>query len=680
MAGKRQHYIPKFLQRNFLAECDDEADRTWLHRRETGARLVGIKDVGVKDFFYSKYATSDEETLDDFITSIELNILGDLQTLQKTPHGSIVDSQIAARLTTHLTLRTAHLRSIFQQGTTQIIDQATELTTDSNQVRRLLGLDDLDMWLTLPAIEKEVNSSFLDELLPRPLARRLIAFSIRESFNELYKSQIPTVTEALSEVAKKIPALVRDGHNNALRSIQNNQWKTELAQLSWRIYRVSGAILPDCIALARSGSGSMTALSMKEQKKPDNIILPIASDRLLMGSLIEPIEPEIDKINAASAACSDSFFIANRSYDSTGLTNLIGQRCSLAIKEVVEEVIENAGLQDPTKSNGSSRKDFFASGGKEKKFSFSVSCQGFSEPDAVTRLGNVLKVIVKEMSRDFPLSNLDGITFAVDYETALEELDRGDPAQEADKIRPRHYGQAVAKCVNVLRHGERKEHLVISAGIAEALLTEDDQEKKFGLHIVINMLASVAYSSLYEKRLDVTAMSQLDTISRWMQKASSTCPSIYYTARISALVDPDAGERYAALLLESFSAAKAEIRSARQVYLIDQSMDKLLDAALLHVSSVLDHAAEWLGHREGLPEEEPSPGSSLAVELKAHGLDSWIELFGADLRRLHDDEGQFTFDNVVALSRHVERLLWTMGMFPWPTDEGDLYVSLGPIP
>lgn len=47
MAGKRQHYIPRFLQRGFLDVSDSKADRTWLYRRGEKPRLVGIRDVGV---------------------------------------------------------------------------------------------------------------------------------------------------------------------------------------------------------------------------------------------------------------------------------------------------------------------------------------------------------------------------------------------------------------------------------------------------------------------------------------------------------------------------------------------------------------------------------------------------------------------------------------------------------
>lgn len=678
MAGKRQHYIPRFLQRGFLAEQTGEAERTWLHRRGTAARLVGIKDVGVGEFFYSKLGPADEERLDDLITSVELDIHTSLQELQRAPRGAIINSRIPARVTTHLTLRTAHVRSTFLQGAEQLLDQLSVRISDSDQLRELMGIDSVGMSLPLAAIEEELNSSLLGELLPRPFAKRALAFSLRESFSEFYSFQMPVVAEAFIKLIEALPAMTRDGHNKALRTSQESKWVADLAQLSWRTYSVEGAILPDCIALAQSGSDSLTALTLREQEIPDIIILPIAHDLLLVGSKREIKEINIEKINAASAACSDSFFIARNSCDSTDFATLIGQRCSLSIKKVVAEAIAEVGQRDSSQSSARTGMDSVVSANHTNSFSFSLTCQGFADSETATKLGNIMRGIVQEMSRDLPLSHLDGITFAADYVAALESLDRGETLL-ADRTRPRNYGQAIAKCVHVVRDGKRKEHIVLSAVIAGALLDAEDENNAWALHVIIGMLANVAHSALYEQ--DLPSMSEIpfDIVSRRLHVASSSCPGMYFSAKTSAFADNGAGERFATLFLDSLSSAQQAIQCAKRTYLVDLAMDQLLDVALMHISSVLDHAAEWLGHRDGLPSQELLLGSSIKENLKNHGLSDWIELFGRDLRRLYDADDQFTIERILALSQHVERLLWTVGMFPWPTEEGDLYVSLAPV-
>ncbi|MBX8554760.1 hypothetical protein K5D43_09720 [Pseudomonas cichorii] len=535
------------------------------------------------------------------------------------------------------------------------------------------------MSLPLAAIDEELNSSRLGELLPRPFAKRALAFSLRESFNEFYSFQMPMLAEAFGKIIEALPAMTRDGHNKALRTSQESKWEADLAQLSWRTYTVEGAILPDCIALAQSGSGSLTALTFREQKIPEIIILPVAHDLLLVGSREEIKEINIEKINAASAACSDSFFIARNSYDSTDFASLIGQRCSLSIKKVVAEAIAEIGQRDSSQASAKAEIDSVVSVNHINSFSFSLNCQGFADSETVTKLGNVMRGIVQEMSLDLPLSHLDGITFAVDYVAALESLDMGDPTLVADRTRPRNYGQAIGKCVHVIRDGKRKEHIVLSAVIAGALLDAEDENNAWALHVAIGMLANVAHSVLYEEGIPSMSEIPFDIVSRRLHVASSSCPGMYFSAKTSAFSDNSAGERFATLFLDSLSSAQQAIQCAKQTYLVDLEMDHLLDVALIHISSVLDHAAEWLGHRDGLPSQESFPGSSLPENLKNQGLRDWIELFGRDLRRLYDTDDQFTIESILALSQHVERLLWTVGMFPWPTEDGGLYVSLAPI-
>lgn len=679
MAGKRQHYIPRFLQRGFLAERSGDAERTWLHRRGTAARLVGIKDVGVGEFFYSKLGAADEEVLDDLITALESDIHTSLRELQHTPRGASVDPRISARITTHLTLRTAHVRSTFLQGAEQLLEQMFALVADSDELRQMMGVDSSGMSLSLAAIDEELNTSLLGELLPRPFARRAMAFLLRESFNGFHSSHMPMVSEVLTKLVKSLPTIIRDSHNNAMKVTQANQWETELAQLSWRTCSVVDAILPDCIALAQSGSDSLTALTWRERQRPDVIILPIAHDLLLVGSRGEIKDIEIEKINAASASCSDSFFIARSSCDSTDLASLIGQRCSLSIKKVIAEAITE--IRQCDSSQPSKRPDIapIALSDHTDSFSFSLACQGFADGETASKLGDVMRAVVQEMSRDLPLSQLDGVTFAANYEAALETLDRGDATLPPAKTRPRTYGQAIAKCVHVIRGGKRKEHLVLNASIAVALLNAEGGNTAWALHVIVGMLADVAHSAKYEQRLPTMSEIPFDSMSRRLHVASSACPGRYFAARTSAFADINAGERFATLCSDSLFSAQQEIRCAKQAYLIDQAMDQLLDTALLHISSVLDHAAEWLGHRDGLPTQESFPGSSLPESLKDQGLRDWLELFGLDLRRLYDADDQFTIENILALSRHVERLLWMTGMFPWPTEDGGLYMSLGPI-
>ena len=88
------------------------------------------------------------------------------------------------------------------------------------------------------------------------------------------------------------------------------------------------------------------------------------------------------------------------------------------------------------------------------------------------------------------------------------------------------------------------------------------------------------------------------------------------------------------------------------------------------MAAVLGHAADWVGHRDGLAEGQPFDGDDLPERLAVYGLRSWITLFGRDLAACYTEEGALDLNVVTTLSRHVERLFWSLGMFCWPEGGG----------
>ena len=90
------------------------------------------------------------------------------------------------------------------------------------------------------------------------------------------------------------------------------------------------------------------------------------------------------------------------------------------------------------------------------------------------------------------------------------------------------------------------------------------------------------------------------------------------------------------------------------------------------ISAILQHAADWLGHRAGLSEGQGFEGDDLPVRLQSRGLDKWLELFGRDLAAVYEtDSAGLNMSMVVRLSRHFERILWAHGIYAWPQD-GDV--------
>lgn len=677
MAGKRQHYIPQFLQRGFLADHPDDAERTWLHRRGAPPKLVGIRDVGVSEYFYSRLPINGEPTLDGRITDAEGQILSDLENIRAAAFGVEIDESVAARLVTHLTLRTAHVRSTVSQGAMLVLNEVASYVGSNDRMREELGVDGDNSGKIGAMLDQALSSASMSmPYWPTELAKRVFTFFVRERFEELYEQTKPQIIQTLSILGKEIPGSVQGAHRESLWKSDLSGREKALATLSWRKWRVSGALLPDCIALVRESNGDFMPFLLGNWDAVDCVAVPISHDLLLIGSRGAVAEIPISILNEASSACSDNFFISQHPSHGEHLSAQIGQRCIQAISALVTSAISKN-----ESSRESNEKLFPASERIEgatapTPFSFSLTCIGFGDAELVATIGRIIKSIVQEIGRSMPLSGLDGMTFSTEYETAVEQLDRGDASLVADRSLPRDYGHAVAKCVRVLREGQLRDHIVFDAIVAYELLQEQSDGHDGAIHMVVSMLSQIAHGTLYEERLKSESSGPPDDTARLMHQCVSKVPCMYFSARSSAFAAPAAGERFAELTLASYKSACDAIRAARLAYRLDSNLDRLLEVALPRISYVLEHAAQWLGHRDGLPSQDEFPGMSLIEELRVFDLHDWLDLFGRDLQLLYTTDDRFCVESILTLGRHAERLLWTVQICPWPTADGGTYVTI----
>lgn len=680
MAGKRQHYVPRFLQRGFLYDPTEEAERTWLHRRGTGARLVGIRDVGVGEYFYSKLRTGGARTLDDMITDLEGPLDGELAVLRDMPLDKAVDPAVAARLTAHLSLRTAHMRSVFAQGAADIVEAMAGLFGDAEAVRSQLGVD-------APTMDERLSKSLdqaLAELpfealgLPAPLMRRFGAYLLRENFSAFYEEHGPLVAATLGSLLREIPERVRDAHNRALQDTGANQREADMARMTWRLQSAQDTILPDCVALVEEAAGEFAPLLLAQSDDVTRVILPIAHDRLLIGERFPGSVLDLDVFRAACASSSESFFIARTTLDATGLADQIGQRSGELIRKQVGEAVADFRSPRTTRSVAAMGAPARIVTQTMGPFSYTFTAQGFGEDEDVHRVNEILKDIVAEMARGLPLETLDGVTFTFDYPETLAGLDRGDPDLPPVLSDPRDYGMVVARSVGVVRDGVAKQHIVLHGGIALQMLSKDPGEQAVGFHVVASQLAEVAFDAVYAAQLNGRTGMPVDIVVRGLYRTASAAPSRYFASRESAFLDPATGENYATLVRDSWSVLKTATEDAKAAFHADPDFDALFAAILPPMDHVISHVAEWLGHRAGLPDGDDFPGAALTADFEALDLGPWLKLLERDLQNLLDVDDHFAPENIFALARHVERLLWTLEILLWPTDEGMPYVVVLP--
>lgn len=666
MAGKRQHYIPRLLQRGFLHSASDKAELTWLHRRGFNARLVGIRDVGVEEWFYSRKSYGGKQTLDDVITELEHDLAASVESLRASVPGNSVDGEEAARTIVHLVMRTAHLRRVISDGMTSLTKEIETLFTDPVRLGAMIGLNS-------PALAAVVSDSIRESALerapagiPAAFAERLVAFALRELGDRLIEQAVVMLGPIFPQLYSGLAGKVRDAHNSILAtSPESNAWVKALAAFEWTLLAGVDIILPDAVALAREQEGNLMPFLFTRAADVGTVVMPISSDRVLVGQAAGYSRFNLAEFNSQAAASCEAFFIGAKPFDDHKLNALIGSAPANAMKDMISAAVREA--ETARSMTGLVPVQAKPQTFTQQDFSYSVRLVDFGDEILLKEFADVLQGVVGALSRDLPLHDLDGFTLAHDYHAALATLDRGDPNFPPATSEALRYCSGVAKSVTVIRGGARKEHVVIEAGLAHMWLSPEAENRATGLYMLVKILAGIAHSTRYTSALEATFTP--DTMGREFHLAVANAPADYWSARQAALIAPSQAEVYANLVIDSLAFTERLLSEENARIGENGDITSATMRALECATAVIGHAAEWLGHREGLGEDQPSVGSDLPERLRARGLDRWIELFGRDLAACYSPDGALNLEVVAGLSLHVERLFWSFGIYCWPEED-----------
>lgn len=667
MAGKRQHYVPRFLQRGFLAKPDgptDESERTWLHRLGAPARRVGIGDVGVEDWFYSRKGAPGVVTLDDAITEFEKSFSQGVKDLRESAPNTFIKPDLAARTVVHLVMRTAHLRKTMSSGIASAYAEIGALFTDPARLAGLLGVNSPMLSSAVTEAIKDSARHLVPVGFPEAFSERLLTFMVREYGDNLTQQMVAMLSPLLPNLIEGLGAKVRDSHNELVaKPLEDHGWVKLLSQFSWSVEEGDDLILPDAVALSRTSDAPLKALLFTGGEEVTVVLLPLAHDRILVGRRDAEEVVDLASFNAEAAASCQGFFIAPRSHDLEGLAAMIGSGPAKALNEAISEAIVDAakvrslapGKFEPARPHEL----------QQEEFSYRVTLHDFGDEVLAKEYADILQIVVGALSRDMPLHDLDGFTIASDYNDALAKIDRGDPDLPRITSGALPYGLGVAMPVTIVRDGKRKEHLVLAAGIAEGLTSNESELRAMCLHTLVKMLAGIANTARFRPDLSFRP----DAIGRELHLAVARSPSAYWSAKQAAFVWPDMGAIYADLVVDSLEHAKNVVAEARARMSGPSDVLESFHVAREAISAVLGHAADWIGHRDGLADDRPFDGDDLPGRLAANGLGRWITLLGRDLAACYTEDGALDLSVVTTLSRHVERLLWSLGVYCWTEGE-----------
>lgn len=674
LVGRRQHYLPRLLQRGFLDTESGEAERSWLHRSGGVPRLVGIRDVGVGEYFYSRPVPG-EVTLDDMITDLEGDLSKVIEGYRAAPPGERVDPAVAARTVHHLITRTAHIRSLLTEASTRFFEEIEAVLTAPGQLAAMMGLGSTDLSPLVRDKVRETAAMLVPLGVPEALSERLLAFYLREKAPRHLAETSAPMREAFQNIQPAIAGTVRETHDKILSlDPAEHRWIDRLVQFDWHVAEAEGLILPDCVGLASGSAGPLAPLLFCDSESAVFVALPVASDRMLIGVAPEAAMIELADFNVRAMACCDNFFIAAAPVVDPDLAASIGTEGALAIEAAIADALAGAGA-----THTSSPRAFAELGTSEANFSYTLRLDGFGDQALAEQLNEVVHGVVSVLVRHLPLASLDGFTLTADYVAALASVDRGGdlPPVETTALA---YGAGVATTVQVVRDGVAKTHIVIAGGIALSWFDDDPAIRAGALNILVKMLAYIGHDAGYLEQL-AAARCEPDLITSMLHPAVGATPRGWYSAHESAFVAPDIGRSYADLMLEALAFGRAAMADARITFEQTQDIEPLVVTGLECASAILAHAADWLGHRAGLAEEADFAGADLPLLLVAWDLADWIELYGRDLAAIYETaDGRIDVARATSTSPHVERILWTIGLLAWPDGDSVRWLPFDPGP
>ena len=300
MAGVRHHIIPQFLLRGFASRREGKKAFTWLYRRNGMPFEASIRDVAVSKHFYGK----DDTNADDTITELESDFAVLVNDLRDSS-GPVKTDGLPA-LIIHLVTRTKVLRNNFESTSDAIIAEIQRYMQQPENIKVAL----------LRRVKGEVDEFLKKNRVSRarqPLVRARLEHDVRASIKKDKSHLAALATELLNYFKENLPKIVKQGHNQALlrQFPDDSVRKRWYEQFRWRIdVPDDPLILSDTMCMFQSEDGRFRIFDDVKHMSI-GVFLPIATNRVLIGTRDDHLTVNAATLNDVSAKCSSEYFVAS---------------------------------------------------------------------------------------------------------------------------------------------------------------------------------------------------------------------------------------------------------------------------------------------------------------------------------------------------------------------------------
>ncbi|PXA98595.1 hypothetical protein DMC47_07785 [Nostoc sp. 3335mG] len=355
MSGSKQHFIPQSLLKGFGFKRG-KSTFVVAYTHDHGIFTPATEGIAAERFFYSELRVEGaDETLDDQITNYEKPLARILADLRALAHDEAADSEIAAALVTHLAVRNDNFRKAATSASTAMIEGVADQFASADATRALLGLDRDDPDTPFAQEVARATEQYRPLIamlgMDDAMFRQWALAAVRSNFDNYHREIKAPMNEAVATMLAAIPGVAADAQRKSLgETLAPAQRIERMAAFHWRVvHPTQPVILSDCVAMGTDIEDLAYPLMLADLDKLKTIFLPLAADRLLVGSRGAAV-PVPSDINVPLAGCSWDFFVArDRTPSLEALRDTLRSRVASHLDGLVDSAISDGvstqGLQ-----------------------------------------------------------------------------------------------------------------------------------------------------------------------------------------------------------------------------------------------------------------------------------------------------------------------------------------------
>ena len=341
MAGKRQHFIPRFLQQGFTSRVTNKGEFTWVFRSGTSPFETNTRNIGVESQFYTN---DGDEQADILITEVENEFSILIDHLRAGTTSYLSDPKLP-QFIAHLEIRTRHLRNNFLNSTDRILSSLLDFLSDgenfSKWLKRKIRSD--------PSLLRQICAESIAERgLPQELFEPMLklATSLGPNLIDQRKSEFSTLATMLRPMLQKqLKQSAKSGHIRALKQSAIPKPKVKFYEdLTYSILSDTKEplILGDSIVLFHVDGPRSYKSFLEADDVLNAVYLPIDSEKMLVGSQRGFTDTQ-SSLRKEIARCSMEYFIATENSESNRqLQKSINTNAALFSQTELNAVIEEA--------------------------------------------------------------------------------------------------------------------------------------------------------------------------------------------------------------------------------------------------------------------------------------------------------------------------------------------------